>query len=847
MWCSWSRRVWVLYGIREEYVSGGINFMAQKILKSRTKFLSEREGQIKFFDDLRIDTDVELTHNTDGVYKGTLFEFKLTIPDINKALFQAIKYLSHRRIKGEPVPAQILLVALNEQNAYLFDSGNFLADIEKIYAGAASKNNADFSTKIKPEKIDYSNISGLQRVIEILENENFTKIHIDMFDVVGWANKFYRENPSASKIKLFKELRKPMRFALYVYPWMGDEKDFKYIMDLLNDKQNKKELGAFYTPPAYCLKSAELVRKAIKQIPKGHNYIILDRCAGTGNLEEFLTDKPVNDITIGELGHYIEKSLKTKYLQDKADVITTFYNKRNFNEITIGELEKHKTKLSLHDHIFDDELEHTIVNTYELKEWIVLNERIGDRVKLIIPPPQEVSNKNALVDGGDALSSQFVTGQISLGMTKEYNESISMLLSIVKDKKTNIILYENPPYRDSSAANVENATNRSSKGTFVFEAMKNDLKNLANSNISTARDISNQFIWSGWQHYLKKTDDYFVLFSPIKYWKSLGLGEKKFTDGFLFNRQFFHAGPSAISCILWQNVNDSVGELTLKVFDIDNKKTPEQGDDEIVQLDDVKIKKANKTLESFFDRRRFDDDEETNVYCEGDGTEIENRKTDGKSLYNKNIIAYMVPMSFTPDPKHILLTRHIWYGSRGFYLRSDNFINKLPLFAAKLYPQKNWYERDVYFTTADGGDLYLKDKDFLRTCFIFACLSQRNHCRSFDGSDGRFYKNELCFDKGTLASNKVKNYKLTAEEKELLDTFADVLTKAKSTNGYDSKCTYGTYQIDEELNTREKNENDEWIYDYPELNTAINSLKNKIAKYYENIIQPKLFEYELLK
>ena len=49
---------------------------------SNKSFHSEREGQIKFFNDLRITADVELTHNTDGVYKGTLFEFKLTISEI---------------------------------------------------------------------------------------------------------------------------------------------------------------------------------------------------------------------------------------------------------------------------------------------------------------------------------------------------------------------------------------------------------------------------------------------------------------------------------------------------------------------------------------------------------------------------------------------------------------------------------------------------------------------------------------------------------------------------------------------------------------------------------------------
>ena len=815
---------------------------------SNKNFHSEREGQIKFFNDLRIIADVELTHNTDGVYKGTLFEFKLTISDINKVLFQAIKYLSHKRIKGEPIPAQILLVALNEEIAYLFNSGDFLSDIEKIYAGAASKNNADFSTNKKPDKIDFSNIKGLQRLTEILEIQKYTKIHIDVFDVVGWANHYYTVNPKASKSKLFEELRTPKQFKGYIYPWKGRDIDFKYINDLLNDKIRKKELGAFYTPSPYCRKAVELVRRAIKQLPKGHDYIILDRTAGTGNLEEFLTDKRVNDITIDELNRYIDKELKTKYLQNKKDIINTFYSGHLFGDLTVGELEKHKTKISLHDYLSDNEISHAIVNTYELKEWIVLNVRLGDKVKLIIPPSAHVKEANPLVNGGDALSDHFLLGSKvgRMFISKDYLAIIDELNGYVADKKTNIILLENPPYRDSSAANTDNTTNRSSKGSFVFEEMKKDLKNLSNSNVSTARDISNQFIWSGWKHYLTKPDDYFVLFSPIKYWKSLGLGEKKFIDGFLFNREYFHAGPSAISCILWQNIDDSREKLTLKAFDIDTKRTPEQEDDEVVVLQDIEIKKTKNTLTPYFEKRIFKDDTKDGVYLDPSGNEVK-RTTSTTANANKNIIAYIFAGGFSVDVKHIALVRTTIFNGRGFYLRSDNFVEKLPLFAAKLYPQKNWYERDVYFTTADGGECYLKDKNFLKTCFIFACLSQRNHCRSFNGSDGRFYKNELCFDKGTVASNALKTYKLTKEEQDLLDTFAEMLSKAKKTENYNKKYTYGTYQIDDELNTRYKSENDEWIYYYPELNTVINSLKTKLAKYYEAVIQPKLFEYELLK
>ena len=505
--------------------------MKKKYKTELVNFSNEKDGQTKFFKELRISADVSLTNNTDGVYKGIIFEFKLTIPDINKVLFQAIKYLSHLRIKGESIPKTILLVALNEEIVYRFESKYFLKEIEKVYFGAASTDNKDFSTEIKSEIVNYDELVGLSRLTEILQDEGFIKVHIDIYDVVGWSNRFYLENLKATKTALFNELKKPKYFKELIYPWKGKESDFKYILDLLNDRMHRKELGAFYTPPTYCKKALELVRKAIKQIPRGNDYIIVDRCAGTGNLEEFMTDKNVKDITIEEIGEYIGEEIRNKYLKDKSDIINTFYSSKVFSEITMGELEKYKTKLSVYDYVFDNELSHCIVATYELKEWLVLNERIGDKVKTIIPPT--VNQDRALVDGGDALA------------IKVFDE----IKPYVKNKKCNVILFENPPYRDSSASD-KNENSKSNKGKFAFEEMKKDLPNLQNSNVSTARDISNQFIWSAWKYYLKKENDCYIVFSPIKYWKSLGIGNKKFIDGFLFNREHFHAGASAISCIV---------------------------------------------------------------------------------------------------------------------------------------------------------------------------------------------------------------------------------------------------------------------------------------------------------
>ena len=820
--------------------------MAKKTFKSGNNFQSEREGQFEFFRKFGI-TDTELSDNTDGIYNGNIFEFKPNINNIDSVLFQALKYLNHLRIKGVSIPANILLVDLNQEISYLFNSQDFARDYinRPPFIGAASKGNEGFSTAIKPEVIKYDKPIGIQRITELLQTNNFTKVTIDIYDVVGWSNRFYTENQRASKIKLFEEFRKPKYFKKLIYPWKGKEKDFKYIMDLLNDRMHRKELGAFYTPPAYCKKATELVRKAIVQVPKGHDYIILDRCAGTGNLLEFLTDKSVNDITISELGKYLSDEFIDKYLKDKKNVISLLATKSdNFNQITIGKLEKYKTKINIRDYIFDNELSHTIVNTYELKEWIVLNERFGNKVKMIIPPPSEISGKKSLVNGGDALSEQFILGKAKIKMSKEYVNSIAELNNFVKNKKTNIILLENPPFRDTASNSHTIAT----KGytSYAKEQLRGELKGPA------LNDLSNLFISSAYKYYINKPNDYYILFSPIKYWKSLGLGEHKFIDGYLFNRAHFHAGSAAISCILWQNLDESREELILKAYDIDTQVTPNTNEIKISALHEVKIKKAHNLISKLYEKYEPSNSDATGILLELDGTESQKQYTNAsiKPIFNKSIIGYLISREFGFDHPRLATTlvRCGLYDGHGFYIHTGNYLEKLPLFAAGKYDSgSRWWEKGTIFKTSDGGDAYTHDTEFLKSCLIYVCLSYFNKCRSFNGSDKRFYRNELCFDGKTIAAEKLKSFKLSEFEKELLASFKEVLNEAKKTKNYNSKYTYGTYQIDNELNTSDKDENDIPVYDYPQLNTKLSALRIKLNKYYETEIQPKLFKYQLLK
>ena len=706
---------------------------------------------------------------------------------------------------GKKIPAQILLVSLNNEKAYLFKSEDFLQDIEAQYSwGGASKNNKDFSTPIKPANIDYKN--NLQAIIEILKVDDFIRIHVDKYNIV-WLSKAYYDitNDGSIEMKIEKKYHK-LEFVselvdpvfLNIFPYASNKEavyeksksEFPGLIDCLNDKFLQKELGAFYTPDPYVKKATELLRTAISQIPVWHDYIILDRCAGTWQLENFLTE---------------------------------------------------------------EELSHCVLSTYETWEWNVLYNKFIDKVRLVIPP--EASAENSLVDGGNALSRHFILWeQTSVEpLTESYKDCIQKLNDYVKDPKCNIIIFENPPYRDSIAENIKN-NNWKVVNSFVY----GELIKLW-SDQALHRDISNLFIWSAWKYYLKKEGDFLLLYSPIKYWKSLNLVNKKFIDWYGFNRKYFHASDSFISCILWKNIDENNKYIELKAFDIE--------DEEIRDIEkNIIIKKVYNRLNEYNDRRAFEDDENW-ICCESNWMESF-KKIKKKPLYNENIIAYLVAIWWWVEAKHINLTRCIYHTaleqSFWFYLRADNFIDKLPLFCAKLYPQENWYEKDIYFTTADKGDDYLQDKSLLKSCLIFTCLSQKNKCLSFIWSDKRFYKNELCLWQGTLSDKRLEDFTLNHSDESILTLWFSILEDAKKTWNYKKDFTYWLYQIIQELNTyryQEKSYTKEQLkalelwkiekkqvsIEYVELNTKIDDMKKLLKEYYRMQIQDKLFEYELLK
>ena len=270
-------------------------------------------------------------------------------------------------------------------------------------------------------------------------------------------------------------------------------------------------------------------------------------------------------------------------------------------------------------------------------------------------------------------------------------------------------------------------------------------------------------------------------------------------------------------------------------------------------------------LSERYDTRTFDDDEESGIICERDGREFEEdgRITSVKKIYNKNIIAYLVADGFLIDRKDVMLIRSGLYKGHGFYVRSDNFLEKLPLFVAAAFPYDKWYKTDVYSKSNDGNGSYIKDREFLKRCLIYTALTPKNKCRSISGSDKRYYRNELCFDRDdTLAWKALQDLiksgcALSETESTLLKYWKnDVLFEASKTEEYkkaNKKTRFGLWQIMQEINIKidsgrvDKKGNPVLVYKYTALNTEIKKLDDALKRYYSEEIIPLLFEYQLIK
>lgn len=374
---------------------------------------------------------------------------------------------------------------------------------------------------------------------------------------------------------------------------------------------------------------------------------------------------------------------------------------------------------------------------------------------------------------------------------------------------------------------------------------------------SVSNDLGNAFIWSAFKYYLRQPTDSYIVYSPVKYWKAQHLINKKFIKGFAYNRRHFHTNIDAcIMVAFWANIDDNNSEITIHGYDIDKDNT------RLIDFGDLSVKKIkNMYSKVYYDKRTFPNDQQEGLLIGLNGLEKVGGKQRNKPLTNNNILGYLIANTSgfdQPDLNGGLLIGGRYDGN-GFYLRKDNYLEKLPMFCASRYITYNrvWTERARIMKSADGADDFFRDiansklQQFLLKCLLFTCLEMQNHMRTFTGSDGRFYRNELCLDDTngeTIALRDIKKLSVSEKEISLLQQWATVLKYAKKTDNYNSALTYGVYQIFAELDTSHKDDaTGDTIWDNVELHTSLAALKTLVKDYYNSEIVPVLFEYEFLK
>ncbi|MCH4062927.1 MAG: hypothetical protein LKG48_05005 [Lachnospiraceae bacterium] len=754
---------------------------------------------------------ISVDRSTDGYTRGILFEHKQNVQSYgeSKALSQALIYLCRFNRDGVPVPAKICLVGQDEQTCYIYDTQNYMDYINDIPAYAnlkASDGIPNFAAGARSQKIsfDMSSAVGMQDILKFVQQAPKTvKVKINAHNVYGWSQYYYDHAPAegqkAEKKAFFQELRNPRKtLAEYIEPWMGQETDFKYIMDMLNDPMTQKKLGAFYTPPEYAKLSAALVRKAIKRIPAGNDYVVIDTCAGGGNLEMYLDDG--------------------------------------------GE----------------DVLSHVIVSTYELKEWMVLKDRFGKRVRYIVPPiPKDSTklpalNKDGFLSGANALTRDIIDNP----EVKKY----------IDDPHCNVIVYINPPYIETTGIEFQkkNEGKKASswKNSWMVQEMKKEVSGAATN------DMGNVFIWQSFKYFMKLHEDSLIVFSPVKYWKAQHLVKKKFMEGYAFNRKHFHAPtPACVMCAWWSNEDDPLTDrIELQAVDLDENRKY------VFDKEKISVKQIHSLFsDRYYDNRKDAADTHDGIVCELNG--LESNKSDRQISvlrnWNSNIIGYMLTKTSGFDNPRLSSNLLVAgkYDGHGFYLRSDNFLEKLPCFAASRYTDycNDWKVMSMVMKSGDKATQYEADVKsgrlnvFLFHCLFWTCMSHYPHMRSLHGSDGRLYLNQLCFDGNTLARQKLdeflaKGYKLTEEEQTLWNKMQALLEKVKTdcTDEYRPEFTYGLYQIDEEINVKipvgtKADGTPKMEWKYGDLNNMIKDIKALDKQYYLDNLVDTLFEYEFLK
>ena len=665
---------------------------------------------------------IDYSCNTDGrpivdwrIHQlGSLIEFKVVAKSNSDVFNQMKRYIRAYNARGLSLPKYGVYIVTESQKYTVFN-----LEYETYCEDAVICSNLDLVVDLERRA---SNADSW------INNTETQKGWIDENSIVAYNDIYFSSRGKSRKKKddFIAELANPTILNIKPYEWQPDGDMERKLLDCLGSAELKKRLGAFFTPEYAARQSTNYVRNIIRNLSENEDYVIVDRCCGSGNLEQFFTE---------------------------------------------------------------EELSHCILSTMVFAEKTTLKGLYEGKIKAILPL-DETTDSDGCMPSGDALS-------------EEFNVDLSTILEICRrdaesrGKKLVVIGLENPPYANAGAGLKDGKVKqKGNSDNYITSQMKN-------MNIGRAsNDLANKFIWSGFEYFF----DYYVVYSPIKYWKSQHLIDKKFLDGSIVNRADFHATDGGISIISWKNEDTNNEHITLQATVND-------------EIRDVIVKKIKEGYN-------------TSILPQGENN--------GEVILINNDGVLNAKSGF-------LVNKYTDCHAKYIKLPVDNSIKQaLPLFVANCYTCKNFTEKEIIMKSGDKGTLYQEDREFLEDCFLWCCLTDRNKCIS-----DRTRQNEMALEQNSKADQIVDRTK--DHRMKLICEWRNVITQAKACEEYNPNYKYGLAQIisdiDINVDTAMIDKNGKFLQKKKnqELDEVIKTLKAELKKFYSDYLEPKLFEYELLK
>lgn len=273
----------------------------------KKNYNTEIEWMVDFYKELWVEDKVDYDCNTDWRLNWCLNEFKLNFTDLLLHKKQVVRYLTAYNSVAKKIPAKTLLIDIHNKKYIEWD----VETSEKWINIKWNENQIHWETPFE--------------LLKFFNLEKYCKGWIDENSIISYNNLFCEKNnkKTTSKDEVKKELINPQLLNIFRFDWNNQielEKREKWVnnwltfnMNMLGSETLKKQLWAFFTPDKYLKISTQYIRNAIINVPSWMDYIILDRCAWTGNLEKFLTEEELSHCILNTIDYTEWTTLKGLY------------------------------------------------------------------------------------------------------------------------------------------------------------------------------------------------------------------------------------------------------------------------------------------------------------------------------------------------------------------------------------------------------------------------------------------------------------------------------------------------------------------------------------------------------